>query len=252
MFATMELAMGAVVTDDLIGRLRQIEVSTLCDGDKTIPIVDPGVRALVRDVRMVGVARTLVAEDDHLPVFAALAASTPGDVLVIATNGHQRAVLGEIVVTEAIRRGIAGIVIDGYCRDLQGIRALGLPLFARGTIRRPVRPCRAAPSTSASSAAVSRSRPATSCSATTTASRSRRPSASPPRSRWRRRRARAEQAVLAGIRAGTSLHDLTNYADHVALLEQGRRARWSSGSMSTQAEGWAHAFARGRTTAAPR
>jgi 4-hydroxy-4-methyl-2-oxoglutarate aldolase len=214
-----------VVTDDLIGRLRQIEVSTLCDGDKTIPIVDPAVRALVRDVRMVGIARTLVAEDDHLPVFAALAASTPGDVLVIATNGHQRAVLGEIVVTEAIRRGIAGIVIDGYCRDLQGIRALGLPLFARGTYpasgstlsRRAVDErvvCGgievspgdivfgdddgiviAPPERVAAALGVAEAR------------------------------ARAEQAVLAGIRAGTSLHDLTNYADHVALLEQGQPSK---------------------------
>ena len=38
-------------------------------------------------------------------------------------------------------------------------------------------------------------------------------------------RARAEQAVLAGIRAGTSLHDLTNYAEHVALLKQGQPSK---------------------------
>jgi 4-hydroxy-4-methyl-2-oxoglutarate aldolase len=225
MFATMELAMGAVVTDDLIGRLRRIEVSTLCDGDKTIPIVDPAVRALVRDVRMVGVARTLVAEDDHLPVFAALAASTPGDVLVIATNGHQRAVLGEIVVTEAIRRGIAGIVIDGYCRDLQGIRALGLPLFARGTYpasgstvsRRAVGERVVCGGIEVSAGdivfgdddGVVIAPPERVAAALGVAEA----------------RARAEQAVLAGIRAGTSLHDLTNYADHVALLEQGQPSK---------------------------
>jgi 4-hydroxy-4-methyl-2-oxoglutarate aldolase len=225
MFATMELAMGAVVTDDLIGRLRRIEVSTLCDGDKTIPIVDPAVRALVRDVRMVGVARTLVAEDDHLPVFAALAASTPGDVLVIATNGHQRAVLGEIVVTEAIRRGIAGIVIDGYCRDLQGIRALGLPLFARGTYpasgstvsRRAVDERVVCGGIEVSAGdivfgdddGVVIAPPERVAAALGVAEA----------------RARAEQAVLAGIRAGTSLHDLTNYADHVALLEQGQPSK---------------------------
>ena len=225
MFATMELAMGAVVTDDLIGRLSQIEVSTLCDGDKAIPIVDPAIRPLVADVRMAGVARTLIAEDDHLPVFAAMAASAPGDVLVIATNGHQRAVLGEIVVTEAIRRGIAGIVIDGYCRDAQGIRALGLPVFARGTYP-------------ASGSTVSRGAgdvpvmcggievspgdivfgdddgvviaPPERVAAALGVAES---------------RARLEGVVLAGIRAGTSLHDLTNYAEHVALLEQGQPSK---------------------------
>ena len=33
--------MSTVVVDDLIARLRQIEVSTLCDADKTMPVVDP-------------------------------------------------------------------------------------------------------------------------------------------------------------------------------------------------------------------
>ena len=121
------------VPGDLLERLRNIEVSTLCDADKTIPIVDPAVRSLAPDVRMAGVARTVVAEDDHLSVLTALAAAGPDDVLVIVTNGGQRAILGELVATEAVRRGVAGIVVDGYIRDVQGIRKLGLPLFARGT-----------------------------------------------------------------------------------------------------------------------
>ena len=121
------------VPGDLLERLRKIEVSTLCDADKTIPIVDPVVRALVPGVRMAGVARTVVAEDDHLSVLTALAAARPDDVLVIVTNGGQRAILGELVATEAVRRGVAGIVVDGFIRDVQGIRKLGLPLFARGT-----------------------------------------------------------------------------------------------------------------------
>ena len=53
---------------------------------------------------------------------------------MIATNGGRLAVLGELFATEARRRGLAGVVIDGYCRDVHGLRALGLPVFARGTI----------------------------------------------------------------------------------------------------------------------
>ena len=36
---------------------------------------------------MAGPALTVVAEDDHLPVFSALAEASPGDVLVIVTGG---------------------------------------------------------------------------------------------------------------------------------------------------------------------
>jgi 4-hydroxy-4-methyl-2-oxoglutarate aldolase len=121
---------------DLIERLLGIDVSALSDADKTLPVVDPAVRAMIADVRMAGPAFTVVAEDDHLPVMSALSAAAPGDVLVIATNGGSRAIFGELVATEASRRGLAGIVADGFCRDLRGLRAIGLPVFARGTTPR--------------------------------------------------------------------------------------------------------------------
>jgi 4-hydroxy-4-methyl-2-oxoglutarate aldolase len=121
---------------DLTERLLGIDVSALSDADKTLPVVDPAVRAMIPEVRMAGPARTVVAEDGHLPVMRALAGAAPGDVLVIATNGGSRAVFGELFATEAHRRGLAGIVADGYCRDLRGLRRIGLPVFARGTTPR--------------------------------------------------------------------------------------------------------------------
>ena len=121
---------------DLIERLLGIDVSALSDADKTLPVVDPAVRAMMADVRIAGPAFTVVAEDDHLPVMSALAEAAPGDVLVVATNGGSRAVFGELIATEASRRGLAGVVADGFCRDLRGLRAIALPVFARGTTPR--------------------------------------------------------------------------------------------------------------------
>jgi 4-hydroxy-4-methyl-2-oxoglutarate aldolase len=121
---------------DLIERLLGIDVSALSDADKALPVVDPAVRAMIPDVRMAGPAFTVVAEDDHLPVMSALAEAAPGDVLVIATNGGSRAVFGELFATEAKRRGLAGLVADGFCRDLRGLRSIGVPVFARGTTPR--------------------------------------------------------------------------------------------------------------------
>ena len=40
----------------LTERLLAIEVSALCDADKTLPVLDPAIRAMVPDVRMAGPA----------------------------------------------------------------------------------------------------------------------------------------------------------------------------------------------------
>ena len=50
---------------DLTQRLLGIDVSALSDADKTLPVVDPAVRAMIPDVRMAGPAFTVLAEDDH-------------------------------------------------------------------------------------------------------------------------------------------------------------------------------------------
>lgn len=118
--------------DELVQRLRALQVSSLCDADKTLPVLDPQIRPVVRAARFVGAAFTVIAEDDHLAVLAAVGQAEPGSVLVIATRGGTRAVAGELFTSEASRRGLAGIVIDGFCRDLTGLRAIGLPVFARG------------------------------------------------------------------------------------------------------------------------
>jgi 4-hydroxy-4-methyl-2-oxoglutarate aldolase len=205
----------------LTERLLEIDVSALSDADKSLPIVDPAVRAMIPDVRMAGPAFTVLAEDDHLPVMSALAEAAPGDVLVIGSDGGSRAVFGELFATEARRRGLAGIVADGFCRDVRGLRRIGLPVFARGTTPR----------------------------AGTTVSRTARGAtiacggvdvspgdivfgdddgllvATADRIAAALETAeligRSERAILAAQARGEALHDLTNHDEHVAALDRG-------------------------------
>ena len=214
-----------VLPANLLERLLTVEVSALCDADKTLPVIDTAIRAMVADVRMAGPALTVRAEDDHLPVFSALADAAPGEVLVIATDGGGVAVLGELFATEARRRGLAGVVIDGFCRDVHGLRRLGLPVFARGTIPRsgstvsraplrdPVR-CGGVDVTPGDVvfgdddgvviAPVGRIAGALEAAEAI---------------------ARAERAILDGIGRGRALHDMTSYAEHVAALDRGTESR---------------------------
>jgi 4-hydroxy-4-methyl-2-oxoglutarate aldolase len=206
----------------VIERLLEIEVSALCDADKTLPVLDPQIRALVPDVRFAGPALTVTAEDDHLPTFAALDAAAAGDVLVIATNGHRLAILGELFATEARRRGLAGVVIDGFCRDLAGLRRLGLPVFARGTLPRSGSSVSRAPlkrPVSVGGVDVQAGdivfgdddgvviAPADRIEAALASAEA---------------IGRAERAMLAAIGRGEPLHGLTNFHRHVAALDAGQ------------------------------
>ena len=62
-----------------------------------------------------------------------------GDMLVVDSQGSDRAVSGSLFPTEAIRKGLAGIVVDGPCRDTRTIRELDLPYYARSHTLPPCR-----------------------------------------------------------------------------------------------------------------
>jgi regulator of RNase E activity RraA len=63
----------------------------------------------------------------------ALKAAEPGQVIVLDGKGYLEAVLwGEIFSYMATAKGIAGAVIDGAVRDIDGVREVGFPLFAAG------------------------------------------------------------------------------------------------------------------------
>jgi 4-hydroxy-4-methyl-2-oxoglutarate aldolase len=65
-------------------------------------------------------------------VLHAISQAAPGDVLVVDGGRAPLAALGELLANEAHRRGIAGIVVDGYVRDRSGLPEL--PIWARGTV----------------------------------------------------------------------------------------------------------------------
>lgn len=93
-----------------------------------------GIKPLSPTMRVAGPAFTVATPPgNNLWIHRALAAATPGDVLVVATSGHHEAgYWGDIMTVAALARGIAGLVIDGCVRDSEAIARLEFPVFARG------------------------------------------------------------------------------------------------------------------------
>ena len=116
----------------------QLDAASLSDANKALRILPRELRSYRRGLRMVGRAVTVTASADLMPVLAGLQLSGPGDILVVDAGTTEHAVLGELFATEAVRRGMAGIVVYGLCRDTATLAQLPLPIYSVGTIPRAV------------------------------------------------------------------------------------------------------------------
>jgi len=85
----------------------------------------------------------LVPEGSASPVLGtleAIGAARPGNVLVIDHGGRMDVnSWGGIATFTAVRRGLAGVVIDGVTRDIDEIKTLGFPVYGRGIIQQSIR-----------------------------------------------------------------------------------------------------------------
>ncbi|WPB57170.1 RraA family protein [Xylophilus sp. GOD-11R] len=78
-----------------------------------------------------------VRPGDNLMIHKALMMVQPGDVLVIDGGGDlSQALMGGLMRTTCLAKGVAGIVLDGAIRDLVEWAEDGVPVFARGHTHR--------------------------------------------------------------------------------------------------------------------
>ena len=83
-------------------------------------------------VKMAGPCVTVrtIAGDWAKPV-EAIDVAKPGEVIVIDAGGRGPAVWGELASESCLSRKIAGVVIDGAIRDIDSIRTIKFPAFAK-------------------------------------------------------------------------------------------------------------------------
>lgn len=125
--------------DLIIERLSSLDVASVSDAmDKLgIPCGLLGLHAVIPDKHICGRAFTVHYVPNGVVkgnVGDFLDDVQPGQVVVIDNGGRLYCtVWGDIMTFVATKKGIAGTVIDGVCRDIPGIKANDYPIFTKST-----------------------------------------------------------------------------------------------------------------------
>jgi 4-hydroxy-4-methyl-2-oxoglutarate aldolase len=90
----------------------------------------PAMRPLIEGLRVAGPAITAFCPPgDNLMMHRALYLAERGDVLVVACP-EAGAQWGDVAAYYALRKGLAGIVVDGFIRDVDELRGMRSPVWA--------------------------------------------------------------------------------------------------------------------------
>ena len=113
--------------------LAELGTATVFEAAGRTGLVDLPLIQVVPGSRAAGPARTVrCAQGDNLMVHAVMAATDPGDVLVLTMPRPEPvALLGDLLATQARARGAAAVLVDAAVRDVEELATLGLPVWAR-------------------------------------------------------------------------------------------------------------------------
>lgn len=113
---------------------QSLPTGNICDANNKGGNMDPGIKAVGPGMKLAGPAFTVnCPPGDNLTLHKAILEAEPGDVIVADAHAYCRAGhFGDIMAVACMEKGIAGLVIDGGCRDAADLQSSGFPVFSRG------------------------------------------------------------------------------------------------------------------------
>lgn len=126
------------VSPELVERFRSLPVANVSDSMSRLTAAGPRLRPMHTAGVLAGPALTVrTRPGDNLMLHKAIDLAEPGDVIVVDGGGDlTNSLMGEMMLAHAIKRGVAGFVVNGSIRDADAIRVTNLPLFAAGVSHR--------------------------------------------------------------------------------------------------------------------
>lgn len=127
-----------VASKELVDAFAKLPVANVSDSMSRMTAAGPTLRPMHTSGGMAGVALTVKARPgDNLMLHKAIDMAVPGDVIVVDAGGDlANALMGELMLAYAIKRGVVGFVLNGAIRDLDNFRKTNLPTYAAGVTHR--------------------------------------------------------------------------------------------------------------------
>jgi RraA family protein len=115
-----------------------LPVANISDCMARMAAAGPRLRPMHKSGYLAGPALTVKCRPgDNLMIHKALSMAQPGDVIVVDAGGDlSNSLFGEIMVATSVKRGIAGVVLNGAVRDSEEIGRGTFPLYAAGVTHR--------------------------------------------------------------------------------------------------------------------
>ena len=121
--------------DELFEAFSRVSTCNISDAFHKQGVVHGLIPYIKSGDRMVGRALTVqTTNGDWAKPVEAIDQAKEGDIIVIDVGGAPVAVWGELASNSAMMMGVKGVVIDGAIRDIDDIKALNFPAFARTAV----------------------------------------------------------------------------------------------------------------------
>ncbi len=126
------------VSADLVAKYQHMPVANVSDSMSRMTAGGSRLRPMHASGQLSGPALTVKTRPgDNLMLHKAIDMAEPGDVIVCDGGGDlTNSLMGEIMLSLAMSRGVAGFVLDAAIRDLDAFQKRNLPVFAAGVSHR--------------------------------------------------------------------------------------------------------------------
>lgn len=126
------------VDKNLVEQYRNVVTPHISDNLNRMHAVASQLRPYHKEGKLLGTALTVKTRPgDNLLVHKAIDMAFPGEVIVVDAGGDTtNAIVGEIMLQLARKKGITGFIIDGAIRDTAAFKNDDFPVYARGITHR--------------------------------------------------------------------------------------------------------------------